>query len=293
MCWRRCVAQDQTAGRHGAARRVEPAADGGRAGLLPHWERMAERAEAEIAEPQHLDRPAGGDPRRSWPKWRAALLDAQNANSARIATVREQIEALGPAPAEGADRGRGNLASGGRNWRASWSRLQAPGIAAEEAYRRADGLIREIDRILRERQADELLQLWPSPAEPGELARSGDRLCRTRCSGCGTRLPTAWERPEGARRACRQPAADPRAAGRGGWRWWSMSGAGSSGLPSGCSRARRSGARNFWALLASLGQDRSCRRWAWWRCPRRSLASGMLGDVGTLIARGLALRWAS
>ncbi len=129
------------------------------------WDQTAKRAEAEIAERRTSDDRLE-DIRSQLAKWRAAFLNAENANSARIGTLRDQVAALGPVPAEGEaeveeiSKRRQELAQ-------QLVTLQAPGIAAEEAYRRADGLIREIDRTLRERQADELLQLWPSPLNPG------------------------------------------------------------------------------------------------------------------------------
>jgi len=141
------------------------------------WEAMAQRAEAEIT-----NRNTSTDRleliRSQLAKWRAALLGAQSANSARITTLRQQLEALGPPPAEGESEA-DEISERRQELASQLVRLQAPGIAAEEAYRRANGLIAEIDRTLRDRQADQLLQLWPSPVNPGNWPEAAIGLSDT------------------------------------------------------------------------------------------------------------------
>ena len=141
------------------------------------WERMATRSETEIEDRNSAD-PRLEEIRGQLAGWRAALLTAQSANSARIGTLRQQLEALGPAPAAGATEA-DEISKRRQELAGQLVRLQAPGIAAEEAYRRADGLIREIDRILRERQAAQLSQLWPSPVNPGNWPEAAIGLSDT------------------------------------------------------------------------------------------------------------------
>ena len=96
--------------------------------------------------------------------WRERFLAAGSANSARIATIRTQIEALGTLPEGAAESD--EIAARRAELTEQLSRLQVPGLAAVEAHSHADGLIRQIDAQIRRGQADVLLRLSPSPLNP-------------------------------------------------------------------------------------------------------------------------------
>lgn len=158
------------------------------------WERLAARAETLLGNPDTDAR--GLDLLRSQlAAERARFLAAQNTNSTRIATVRDQIAALGPIPPEGEPEAE-EIALRRQQLADQLVRLQAPGLTAEEAFRRADGLIGEVDRALRERQANQLLQLWPSPVNPANwpeaLVALGDVTVRI-----WTETTTRWTRGNG------------------------------------------------------------------------------------------------
>jgi len=155
------AAQDRQTGAPAAAGVAQPPAAGPD---YDNWEALASRAELAAS----LDTTAVSaleQLRAEIVDWRQAFLAAQGTNAARIATLREQITALGPAPAESSAEAP-EIAQRRSELADQLNDLQAPGINAGVAYSRADGLIREIDRVLRERQTSELLQVWPWPINP-------------------------------------------------------------------------------------------------------------------------------
>ena len=128
------------------------------------WEALARRTEAAL-ESGTASQQALEELRARVAEKRGAFLNEQDVNRSRIQTVRNQLEALGPPPEDDRPEAEG-IAERRAELEEQLARLRAPGVQAEEAFRRADGLIREIDNQLRLRQADALMQLWPSPVNP-------------------------------------------------------------------------------------------------------------------------------
>lgn len=103
--------------------------------------------------------------------FRTKFADARLENKERIETTQAQLSALGDVPENGSEPA--DIANQRRELEANLAELQAPVQVADAAYSRANGLIGEIDQIIRERQTQRLLSLGPSPLNP---ANWGDAL---------------------------------------------------------------------------------------------------------------------
>lgn len=129
------------------------------------WEQVARRAEQALESGRASDA-ALEELRAELASWRRRFLDAQSINAPRIETLRAQIEALGPPPGEGEPPEAPEIAARRAELTAELATAEAPRLRAVEAFNRADALVNAIDRLLRERQADALLELGPSPLNP-------------------------------------------------------------------------------------------------------------------------------
>ncbi len=140
------------------------------------WEKTASRAEEIIANAQ-ASTPALETLRATLAEYRSKALDLQAANQARIDTLQAQLDALGPPPEEGQTEAP-EVARRRAELTRQLADAKAPVLAAQEAWTRADGLIGEIDRIVRERTTTELLTLGPSPLNPAHWPTAWETLQR-------------------------------------------------------------------------------------------------------------------
>jgi potassium efflux system protein len=156
------------------------------------WESVATRGEAALEEGRASD-DALAALRAELVEWRARFVAAQETNADRIETVRSQIEALGPLPAEGETETE-EVAARRADLGDLLTELQAPARRASEAFSRAEGLIREIDAIIRDRQTEALLERETSPLNPSVWPAALSQL-RATFSGALSELTTNWANP--------------------------------------------------------------------------------------------------
>ena len=81
-------------------------------------------------------------------RMRSAAIDYENASAGRIADVNARLQTLGPPPAEGATES-DEIAQRRASINAELSAAQAPVLEAQDFQRRAEALIRDIDKIVR------------------------------------------------------------------------------------------------------------------------------------------------
>ena len=154
------------------------------------WQSLAQRAE-EVISAARASNEAFEVLRADLVEWRERFLNRQDVNAARIETLRGQLDALGPPPEEGATEAE-EIGTRRQDLNVQLSEAMAPVRTAEERFSRAEGLIREIDQIIRERQAEQLLNLGPSPANPALWPLALSEFSNS-LRGIGSELAASWQ----------------------------------------------------------------------------------------------------
>ncbi|WP_296761719.1 DUF3772 domain-containing protein [Sediminimonas sp.] len=167
------------------------AAEQTQAGAIDYeaWSDTATRAE-EAVEARRASNAAFEALRGQIVEWRQRFLEAQQTNAARIDTLRRQIGALGPPPPEGESESDA-IAARRAELNAQLDTLRAPVLAAEEAYARANGLVAEIDNIIRARQSRALLARGPSPLNPAHWPAAVVQISEA-AGAVAREVSTAW-----------------------------------------------------------------------------------------------------
>lgn len=151
---------------------------GERRHLYDDWIKLAKRAEA-VVDANRASSAAMENLRAEIVGYREDFAEIRTENASRIRTLQSQIAALPAPPAEGATELQ-DIADLRAHLNSRLQELSVPRIVAEEAYSRANGLVAEIDRLIRERYTGRLLQRGPTPLRPANwgsfLQETGDSL---------------------------------------------------------------------------------------------------------------------
>ncbi len=109
--------------------------------------------------------------------WRSLFLAAESANQATVDRLQGQLDALGPPPDAAAGQGEPEeIAERRAELNLLLGAAQVPRVNAAEAFNRSNGLVAQIDAIVRSRQNEALLERAPSPLRPLALPEAAASL---------------------------------------------------------------------------------------------------------------------
>ena len=130
--------------------------------FFKEWQGTARRAET-LIDAARASNAAFEALRQDLVHYRLRIQQARNENAVRIASLSEQVKALGD-PREGEEPAA--ITAVRNELQARLDQLMVPRIVAELAYSRTQGLVTEIDRLVRTRATRTLLERGPSPLNP-------------------------------------------------------------------------------------------------------------------------------
>ncbi|KUP91367.1 DUF3772 domain-containing protein [Tritonibacter horizontis] len=136
------------------------------------WQNTAERAE-KVLDTRKASNGALETLRLDLTAYRQQFLTAGSQSADRIKTLRAQIDALGAVPEdETKEPEPENITKLRIELKRQLAELTAPQVLADLGYSRAQGLIAEIDKLIRERATRKLLERSPMPVNPENWPRA-------------------------------------------------------------------------------------------------------------------------
>ena len=138
------------------------------------WDRVTTQAETLLRNGQATDAQLSAQ-RERLSELREQALVVQDRTKDRLTSLQSQLDALGPAP-EGDETEVADIATMRSMLKTQISEVRTPMIEADAAYARAEGLIDEIDAVVRERLSERLTKLGPSPLNPAHWAEAWGQI---------------------------------------------------------------------------------------------------------------------